>query len=529
MIDKLPQKSKPFSLIKKLTAIAFMTSSFGVAASSVRDLPNAIDDLSLSQNVSEKSLNISLVQISKFSLTLSEFFSTHVLAKNTTDNSSLPAFPGAEGFGKYTKGGRKGRVIFVDNLHDSGPGSLRAALQASEPRTVIFRTGGTIVLKSSIQIDDPYITIAGQTAPGNGITIKIDGSFDGPAIKIRADEVIVRHLRIRPGPGDPGSKSDSNGDAISITKGNNIIIDHCSMSWAVDEILSTWYSPSNITVQWSIISEGLDDSVHPKGVHSKGALFGKSSDRVTLYKNLFAHNVNRNPKVTGADSFHTQYQIVNNVIYNWKNSAMSVDPSKGGKTNGTMDLNAIGNFFKAGPNSNTEEPQIHLGDGVKAYINGNIGFHRLNNSQNDWNIVEGSTSFQVHKPFDLPNLPTVPARKAFYEVLKNAGATKPNRDPIDRRIIKDVRNGTGRIIDHPSDVGGWAKLAKGNTWKDNDNDGMPNFWERQRGLNPNNPNDRNDDADEDGYTNLEEFLAELAQKRWGLIIKQMQNNLSPNL
>lgn len=427
---------------------------------------------------------------------------------NSQDNSKLPAFPGAEGFGKYTKGGRGGKVIFVENLNDSGPGSLREALEASGPRTVIFRTGGTIALKSSIHIENPYITVAGQTAPGDGIALKIDGSFDGPAIKIRTDEVIIRHLRVRPGPGDPGSNSDSDGDAISITKGNNIIIDHSSMSWGVDTTLSSWFSPSNITVQWSIIAEGLNDSVHPEGKHSMGTLLGRSSDRVTFYRNLWAHNVNRNPKMQADDSFHAQHQMVNNVIYNWDNSATVIDPSEGGKTNGKIDLNVIGNFYKAGPNSDIKRPQIKIRDGAKVYVKGNIGPYRLDDSWDEWAIVNGSTSFRSYEPFNMPDLPTVSAQTAYEEVLAGVGAIKPGRDTVDERIIKDVKNGTGRIIDHPSDVGGWPNLDKGTPPKDDDNDGMPDSWEEENGFNPKNSDDKNGDADDDGYTNLEEFLNE---------------------
>lgn len=494
------KKSKGFSLIKQLATI--IATSIAIAASNLKHYTGVMDRLSATVDAFSEPLQSELTQISEI-LTKGKFSNTNIVAQN---NSKVPAFIGAQGFGKYTKGGRNGKVIFVDNLNDSGQGSLRAALEASGARTVIFRTSGTISLKSTIQIDNPYITIAGQTAPGDGIAIKIDGSFDGPAIKIRADEVIIRHLRIRPGSTNPGSNSDSNGDAISITKGNNIIIDHCSMSWAVDEILSTWFSPRNITVQRSIISEGLNNSTHPKGQHSKGALFGQSSDRVTFYRNLFAHNVNRNPRITGANSFHGQYQIVNNVIYNWENSALVFDPSKGGKMNGRLDSNIIGNFFKAGPDSDIKKPQILLGEGAKVYVKGNVGPHRPNDSVNDWTIVGGSSSFRTTKPFNMPNIPTVSAQKAYSQLLEKVGAYLPKRDAVDRRIVIEVKNKTGTIIDDPSDVGGWPKLSKEKVWTDSDNDGMPNWWERRHGLNSKNASDRNDDADNNGYTNLEEFL-----------------------
>ena len=499
----MPQKSTGFSPLKQLAAVTFAASSLAIITSNFKHHPGVMDRLSTTVDAFSEPLQSELTQVSEI-LTKGKFSNTNILAQN---KSKQPAFPGAEGFAKYTKGGRGGKVIFVDNLNDSGPGSLRSALRASGARTVIFRTSGTISLKSTIQIENPYITIAGQTAPGEGIAIKTNGSFNGGAIKIRTDEVIIRHLRVRPGPTSIDPNSDNNGDAITITKGNNIIIDHCSLSWGVDETLQTWMSPSNITIQRSIISEALHDSTHRKGKHSMGALFGKSSNRVTIYKNLFAHNHDRSPRITGDNSFHGQYQIVNNVIYNWGNSATVFDPSQNGKVkNGRLDSNIIGNFFKAGPDSNTKKPQILLGDGSKVYVKGNIGPHRPNNSMNDWSIIKGSSSLKSNKPFNMPNIPTVSAQKAYSQVLEKVGAYLPKRDAVDRRIVIEVKNRTGTIIDDPSDVGGWPKLAKGKVWRDSDKDGMPNWWERRHGLNTKNASDRNGDADNNGYTNLEEFL-----------------------
>ena len=499
---EMPQKSKGFSLLKQLAAVTVAASSFAVITSNFPHQDGVIDRLSATVDGFSEPLQSKLSQIGE-TLTEGKSSNTNILAQN---KSKQAAVPGAQGFAKYTKGGRGGKVIFVNNLNDSGPGSLRAALRSSGPRTVVFQTSGTIELKSTIQINDPYITIAGQTAPGDGIAIKTNGSFNGPAIKIRASEVIIRHLRVRPGPTSIDTNSDNNGDAITITKGNNIIIDHCSLSWGVDETLQTWMSPSNITIQRSIISEALNDSTHREGKHSMGALFGKSSDEITLYKNLFAHNNNRSPRITGDNSFHGRYQMVNNVIYNWGNSAVVFDPSQGGKVNGRLDANMIGNFFKAGPDSNTKKPQILIGDGAKVYLKDNIGPYRQDNSMNDWSIAGGSKSVKTSQPFNMPNLPTVSAQKAYDQVLKIAGAIRPERDAVDRRIVNNVKNRTGSIIDHPSDVGGWPKLTKGEVWKDSDNDGMPNWWEKRHGLNLNNASDGNGDVDNNGYTNLEDFL-----------------------
>ena len=199
---------------------------------------------------------------------------------------ALPAFPGAEGFGAMASGGRGGVVLQVTNLNDSGPGSLRAAILASGPRIVVFRVGGTIELLTRIDISNPDITIAGQTAPGGGITLKNHPSNTRSPLKVETDNVILRYIRSRPGPSDLPSATL---DALTI-EGHRVIIDHCSLSWATDEVLNTWLDSSEITIQWTIIAEGLEDSNHPDGPHSRGALLGDHSTRVSVHHCLFAHS-----------------------------------------------------------------------------------------------------------------------------------------------------------------------------------------------------------------------------------------------
>ena len=230
--------------------------------------------------------------------------------------AQIPAFPGAEGFGSFTPGGRGGKIIEVTNLNPTGKGSFRSACEASGPRIIIFRTGGTISLIKNIRIKNPYVTIAGQTAPGDGICIK------GAAIIIETHDVILRGLRIRIGD-DISGPNPENRDGIGIENKNNppynIIIDHCSISWAVDENVSVWYATHDITFQWCIISEALNKSIHPKGSHSMGMLFGAPEGSVnrpkniSIHHNLFAHNQDRNPKIAGANFC----EIINNVIYNF--------------------------------------------------------------------------------------------------------------------------------------------------------------------------------------------------------------------
>ncbi|MBW3538701.1 MAG: hypothetical protein KY476_00375 [Planctomycetes bacterium] len=220
----------------------------------------------------------------------------------------LPAFPGAEGFGAHTPGGRGGRVLEVVNLDDDGPGSLRAAIVAEHPRIIVFRIGGTIELPSPLAITHPFVTIAGQTAPGGGITLKSGAKNLYAPLQIKTHDVVIRHIRSRPGPGaiPPPGHEGSNVDALTIADLQrpvyNVIIDHCSFSWSVDEVVNSWYDARDVTVQWCIMAEGLDRPQDRPGAGSKGPLFGgKGSDRISVHHNLIAHNVGRNPmiKATG--------------------------------------------------------------------------------------------------------------------------------------------------------------------------------------------------------------------------------------
>ncbi|MEM7034013.1 MAG: pectate lyase, partial [Chloroflexota bacterium] len=245
-----------------------------------------------------------------------------------SEPKKIPAFPGAEGGGAWSLGGRGGRVIEVTNLKDSGSGSLRAALEASGPRIVVFRVGGTIELKELIIIRNPYLTIAGQTAPGDGITLKDNG------IRIMTHNVIVRYMRFRPG--DDSKAEGIDVDGINITNRpddkndkdamvHDIILDHVSVSWAIDKNIGVWNSRpeineiENITIQWSIISEGLANNRHYEGEHSKGVLIGEYSNNVSMHHNLFAHNTARNPKVKGGSA-----EVINNVVYNSADAGVTV-------------------------------------------------------------------------------------------------------------------------------------------------------------------------------------------------------------
>lgn len=434
------------------------------------------------------------------------------------------AFPSAEGYGKYTKGGRGGVVYEVTNLNDSGEGSLRAAVEAEGPRTVVFRVSGTIDLKSRLEIKSPYITIAGQTAPGDGITLK------GYPLMISADEVIIRYIRVRLG--DESGQSD---DAISSRYTNNIILDHVSASWSIDETLSIYHC-SNVTVQWCVISESLYESHHTKGGHHGfGGIWG--SDYGTYHHNLIAHHSSRNPRFASGCG-HTDYR--NNVVYNWGYQSCYGGEAyqTGNEKYNFSTINMVANYYKPGPATLPGEVSYRIAnpsfrneidDFGKWYIAENVieGNHEV--SSDNWNGgVQTKIDFgkiKLDKPWKSMPINHQSAKGAYHSVLDNAGAILPERDAVDIRIIEEVRGayatfeGEGYEREHPvsdtakvcgiidtqSEVGGWPELRSKPAPKDSDHDGMPDKWELQNGLNPDDAEDRNK-AGDGGYTMLEIYL-----------------------
>ena len=429
--------------------------------------------------------------------------------------SQILAFPSAEGFGAYSKGGRNGQVLFVTNLNDYNPeneepiiGSLRWACDTYGPRTVIFKVSGLIELETWLTIFNPFITIAGQSSPGDGICLKNFG------LSIRTHDVIIRYLRCRPG--DEMGIDKEGGfetDAISISEfSENVIIDHCSASWSIDETLSIHSRepgnpPLSVTVQWCIISESLNDSYHPNGPHGYGSLI-RFTGNASFHHNLYAHHFSRNPHV---DTYlgDMTLDFRNNVIYNYWNPGNTMfDP---------INMNYVANYIKPGIDTKNLDIAIYLvaesstedsllGQNVRRiYPEGNIleGKDYINQWDMFYKVYNRN---KMDKPFEVANITTELASDAFENVLMNAGATLPYRDSVDFRIIADVRNGTGSIIDSQSQVGGWPNYKSAVAPIDNDNDGLPDEWEIKYGLDPANNLDNNLDNDKDGYTNIEEWL-----------------------
>ena len=423
------------------------------------------------------------------------------------ERAGIPVFPGAEGFGTDTIAGRGGVVLEVTSLADHGPGTLRSALEHPNPRTIIFKVGGYIDLEQPLFISHPFVTIAGQSAPGNGITIRNAGLI------ILSHDVLVQHVRIRPG--NTGDVNAETNDAVEILGRHgdadgayNVVLDHVSASWSEDETISVWYGAHDITISWSIISEGLLESRHPKGTHSAGLLIGDSAWNVSVHHNLMAHNDIRNPLIPDGGT----HDLVNNVIYNWGVLAMEVVDQDSNSF-----LNIVGNSFIPGPSTRSfYEVMINEEAGVpKLFVSGNIGPQRPDEASEDWDSVkygwddspaEAPRVYRSSEAWPAPEVTASSAAEATLQVLEHAGATLPLRGPIDVRIVSEVRSKTGRIINSPRDVGGYPQLRAGLAEADSDHDGMPDSWERENMLDPGDPADAGGDVDGDGYSNLEEYL-----------------------
>ncbi len=416
------------------------------------------------------------------------------------------AFPGAEGAGRHSLGGRRGAVLRVTTLADSGPGSLRAAVETSGPRTVVFDIGGTIRLASPLTVRRGRITIAGQTAPGGGITLR-----DHPLV-VAADDVVIRYVRSR-----LGNESGVEADAISITRGRRIILDHVSASWSVDETLSVGnrYDPPergiyDVTVQWSLIAESLNASGHAKGDHGYGSLIrGGHGARMTFHHNLWASHRARMPRPgnynpPSVDPEGPRFEFRSNVFYNWGSGHAGYNAD----TESLSAYTFIGNAYLTGPDSTGAVAFEESNPLARAWFEGNAMNEVV--PADPWSLVKDGDrpSYRLSARPDWAEAATQTPDQAQAAVLAAVGASKM-RDAVDLRVIAGVADRSGRIIDRAADVGGWPDLEPGTPWVDGDGDGMPDAWEATRGLDPADPTDGVADADVDGFTNLEDWLNSL--------------------
>lgn len=415
------------------------------------------------------------------------------------DSGQIPAFPGAEGYGAQAFGGRGGEVYHVTNLKDAGPGSLRDALSRSD-RTVVFRVSGTITLESTLRLDKANVTIAGQTAPGDGITLR------GHELMIsNTQNVIVRFIRFR-----PGDETKAEHDGLSIRNSGDVLVDHCSMSWSTDSLNDVTHGSGNVTIQWCILSEPLNASVHVKGAHGYGTGWdGRIKGGGSFHHNLLAHCNNRAPRVGYHKEGRGQNDFRNNVIYNTGEGS-----AYGGETG---DFNYVANYYRPGPSTKHKDVIFDIwSEDSRMFVDGNVieGFEQINaDNRLGVRFRKGSAEqCLVNKPFDRAPVTTHNAAKAYQLVTQLAGAMVPNRDAVDLRILEDVKNGTGGIIDSQAQVGGWPELRSAPAPVDGDQDGMPDEWEKARDLDPADASDGRAIAkDAGGYTNLEVYLNELAR------------------
>jgi hypothetical protein len=399
---------------------------------------------------------------------------------------SLPVFPGAEGFGTDTPAGREGAIFVVDTLAAEGPGSLKEALVASEPRVVVFSVGGVIKLTENITVDEPFLTVAGQTAPEPGITLS------GAGLEIRTHDVLVQHLRIRPGDDPEGPDPDTR-DAVAVVgladgsrEVHHVVIDHCSLSWGIDENFSTWYrGVRDVSLLNSLVSEALDDSLHYKGPHGKGVLVGDHIRRFSMINNILAYNPDRNPIIKGDVSA----LVANLYVHDPDRWPVTLFDPEGA---GPSLFSLVGGYFTRGPDTPIEHATVLIDRTVKK------GTEVFLEDLTSWDIGDDpwvgvdvmSNQDQVRvdtAPVGVAPLTGVPSGELPDFLLDRVGARPAFRDPVDARVVGQLRDNTGGVIDSPVEVGG-----------------LPDLPERHAELEL--PEDPSGDLDGDGYTNLEEWL-----------------------
>ena len=461
----------------------------------------------------------------QFPIIKSIFLTLIIISAFKNTKAQLIAFPGAEGYGKYATGGRGGKVAIVTNLQNDGAGSLRQALAAypNEPLTVVFQVSGIIELSSPLTLKRSNVTIAGQTAPGDGICLKghsfiINGASKGG----NHGNIIIRYIRSR-----PGSNYSLGVYGLDIENCHDIIIDHCSFSWANEEVVAA-YDVKNITIQWCIVSEGLYEAGHHKGHRSYGGVWG--GQYASFHHNLFAHLNTRTVRFNGARA-HDTMAIVdyrNNVNYNWgnKNACYGGDIKIPG---GISRVNIVNNYYQPGPATAdtlrflhalyAKNPDNRVGEW---FIAGNYMAGNRELTQNNWlgvdltELPDSSRAMaRADSVFPVMRISNNQvAKEAYKAVIADAGATLPKRDSTDIRVIYEVQHkiasgqgvfGKAGIIDSPAAVGGWATYRPEAVLTDTDGDGMPDVYETKNQLNPKDASDGSA-VNASGYTNLETYI-----------------------
>jgi pectate lyase len=434
--------------------------------------------------------------------------------------STLRAFPGADGAGQWSLGGRGGRVYTVTNLEDDGPGSLRDAVEANGPRTVVFAVSGTIRLKKELIVRNNRITIAGQTAPGDGITLR-----DHP-FTVAADDVVVRFIRSR-----LGDVTKVDGDAMGVVAGKRIILDHVSTSWSSDETLSvaaSFKTPEKswdeVTVQWSLIGESLNqtEAKGPGVQHGFGSLVrGAKGSRVTYHHNLWLHHKDRMPRpgnytLPAQDPVGGFFDFRSNVFYNWGDERSGYNMDFQGTHSS---YNFVDNCYWTGPSSKGAWAFEESSSKARAFFRGNTMNGQL--PADPWSLVRPHKShlpqglpanYKSNQPFSVAPLHADSADSACPKVIEQVGASLV-RDSVDERLINDFKQRTGKLINSQDEVGGWPMLRSLPAALDTDGDGIPDEWELAHGLNPKNAADGAQIDSKTGYTNLEVYLAELVSKK----------------
>lgn len=432
---------------------------------------------------------------------------------------SLIAFPGAEGYGRFAKGGRGGDVYHVTNLEDSGDGSLRDAIKTKKvdvPRTVVFDVSGAIKLKKELRIEGVKgLTLAGQTAPGGGITLRDHG-----VIFSQCSDIVVRFMRFR-----LGDETKTSEDVINVGPEKdgcrNMILDRVTATWGIDGIMDV-YAADRFTMQWCLFGEALNDSTHhKKEPHAMLMSFRKIKGNITIHHNLLFSSRDRHPTLGGhpppQSSADSIFDFRNNVIYNWEGACNLA----------TGRFNLVGNYWRPGPDTDFKRnpfpiaPKAEAQDVTTGFLGGNVFEGRPEWSADNyaafqWGVRGGKYIGEVTKKKFAQAAEVVPAgerpatqsAEAAYDlVLKKAGASRA-RDEADQRVIRGVKDRTHRRIDSQKEVGGWPRLEPGVAAKDTDRDGMPDAWEKEKGLDAGHASDGND-TQGDGYTNLEHYLNSL--------------------